>query len=100
MIRDLLALADRSLSSFEGRTLGEQYGALASDVGFEVSAAESAMETEGFLLEGLHARRDQLSGVNIDEQLVNMLEYEQAFTAASQYIRVISDVTNELLSLV
>ena len=29
-----------------------------------------------------------------------MLEYEQAFTAASQFIRVISDVTNELLSII
>ncbi len=99
-ILDLLALADRGLASLDGRTLGEQYGALASDVGFEVQGAESAMETEGLLLDGLQARRDQLSGVNIDEELVNMLEYEQAFSAASQYIRVISDVTNELLSLV
>ena len=78
---------------------GMHFGALASDIGFEVRSAESAMDTEGFLLDGLQARRDQLSGVNIDEELVNMLEYEQAFTAASQFIRVMSDVTNDLMSI-
>ena len=99
-ILGLLALADREIPALGNTTLGEQFGALASGVGFEVRAAETAVETERLLLDGLQARRDQLSGVNIDEELVNMLEYEQAFTAASQFIRVISDVTNELLSIV
>ena len=99
-VLNLLALADREIAALGDVTLGARYGALESSVGFEVGAAEAAVETERLLLDGLQARRDQLSGVNIDEELVNMLEYEQAFTAASQFIRVMSDVTNELLSIV
>ena len=96
----LLTLADREIAALGNSTLGEQYGSISSSIGFEARSAKTAVDTEQLLLDGLQARREQLSGVNVDEELVNMLEYEQAFTAASQFIRVISDVTNELLSII
>jgi len=40
-----------------------------------------------------------VSGVNVDEELVDMVKYEQAFQAASQFINVINDLQGELLNL-
>lgn len=97
---DLLALATDGVASLGGATLGQGYGDLASGVGLDASSTESALDTEQLLLDGLQARRDSVSAVNLDEELVNLIEYERAFAAASQYIRVINELTGDLLSLV
>ena len=62
---------------------------------------------EGYLMvpdvferDDLTPLRDELTGVNVDEELVNLIEYEQAFQAASQFIRVMSEVGEELMALV
>ena len=39
-------------------------------------------------------------GVNVDEELVNMLSFEQAFSAAAQFIQVVNQMQEEVLRLV
>ncbi len=80
-----------SFSDFHGNSVGR--------VGFEVRSADNAAEAERFLADSLTARREQVSGVNVDEELVNLILYEQAFTAASRFIQTISAVTDEVMNL-
>jgi flagellar hook-associated protein FlgK len=96
----LLALQNESTAGLGGASLPEGWADVVGSVALEISATSNAAESETFLLESLEQRRDQVSGVNVDEELVLLIEQEQAFTAASQYIRVISELTNELMSLV
>jgi flagellar hook-associated protein 1 FlgK len=51
-------------------------------------------------VDNLNQRRESVSGVNVDEELVNMIEYEQAFGAAAQYIQVVNSLSETLLSIV
>jgi flagellar hook-associated protein FlgK len=80
-------------------TLGGRVSDIVTDVGLEVSSAGSARDAEQFLLDSLQARRDQVSGVNTDEEMVLLIEHEQAFQAAAQYIRVLSELNAELMNL-
>ena len=96
----LLELDTVGAADLDGATLGQAWGDVLGGVALEISGANGALESETFLLDSLQQRKTQLSGVNVDEELVLMIEQEQAFQAASQYIRVISDLTNELMSLV
>ena len=68
-------------------------------LGFEVSTTRQALEANDALLESLDQRNQQISGVNVDEELVNLLEFEQAFAAASQYLQVVNQLSSELLSI-
>jgi flagellar hook-associated protein 1 FlgK len=95
----LLELDGRSLEGLDGASLSEAYGRISSGVGLEIDAATSTHEAESMLLASLEGRRDELSGVNVDEELVRMIEQEQAYAAASQYLRVVSDLQNELLNI-
>ena len=96
----LLALQSEGASGLGGASLPEGWTEVVGRVGLEISATSNAIESETFLLQSLEQRRDQISGVNVDEELVMLIEQEQAFTAASQYIRVISELTNELMNLI
>ena len=83
-----------------GGTLGEFYGTLVGDVGFEIESVANAQEIEEFLLGSLEAQREEVSGVNVDEELVKMIQYEQSYSAAAQFIQVVNQLTEEVLALV
>lgn len=95
----LLDLQSDGVAGLDDRSIGAFYGSIVSGVGFETASTESALEVENVLIEGLRARRDQISGVNVDEELVNLLEFEQSFAAASQFIQVINSLNDDLLSI-
>ena len=98
----LLRLADAegvAVRELSGRTLGDFYGDAVSDVGFDSASTLEALETNATLTQSLELRAESISGVNVDEELVDLLEYEQAFEAASRYINVLNDLNDEILAL-
>ena len=96
---DLLDVESNASGDLEGQTLGGFYGTIVSGLGFEVSTASDAFAANGTLLSSLEARRDSVSGVNVDEELVDLVRFEQAFSAAAQYISVVNQIGEEVLSL-
>lgn len=100
ILQELLAVQEEKLEGLQGQSLGSYYADFVGDVGFEVSSASNALDIEQFLEESLVARREQVSGVNVDEELVNMIQFEQAFATAAQFIQVVSQTQDELLSLI
>jgi flagellar hook-associated protein 1 FlgK len=95
----LLELDGKALPDLGGSSLSDAYGALSSGVGLEIDGARATRESEALLQSSLQTRRDELSGVNVDEELVHMIEQEQAYAAASQYLRTVNDLQNELLNI-
>jgi flagellar hook-associated protein FlgK len=96
----LLSLQSTGVDGLSGESMGDFYGDVVSGVGFEISTAGATRDVEEFLLENLENRRFQTSGVNVDEELVEMVRFEQNFNAASRYIRVLNDLQQEILNLI
>lgn len=96
---DLLGTQDLASAGLGGRTFNGFYGEVASDFGFELGSAASALEANETLTASLEILRSQISGVNVDEEIVELMRYEQAFAAAAQFISVINELDDELLSI-
>jgi flagellar hook-associated protein 1 len=96
----LLELQDRSLEALGGQDLGERYGQMIAGVGFEVGSADASSRSSRAVLESLQSRRDSISGVNVDEELVSLIRFEQSFQAASRYIAAIGEMEDTILSLI
>lgn len=94
-----LEIESQSLSAFGDRSLDENLSGIVSGVALEIDSSKGAREAEQFLLDGLETQRDQVSGVNTDEELVKMIEQEQSYQAAAQYLRVVNDLTAELMGI-
>jgi flagellar hook-associated protein 1 FlgK len=52
------------------------------------------------LLEQSTARRESVSGVNLDEEAANLIRFEQAYNAAAQIISVARETFNTLYNAV
>ncbi len=95
----LAALRDAGLGNLNANTIETFYNGLVGDLGFEVSTAESSMRGQETLLHTLEAERESVSGVNLDEEMVDIVRYQQAFEAASRFINIVQELTNTLINL-
>ncbi len=98
-LSDILAVSEASLEALGGSSPIQYVGGLVAGVGFDRASAELAMETEQLLHDGLVAQRDARSAVNVDEELVDMLRFQQSYQAAAQFIQVVNGLNDELMRL-
>ena len=108
--RGALALADageRSANfqaaggSSGGSTSVSRYAAeLSGEIGGKAAAARSRMETAGALYAEAGARQTAHEGVNLDEELVLMTTYQQAFNASARLIQAAKDMYDTLIGMV
>ncbi len=95
----LIALRDRDLGDLDSNTIEDFYADLVGDIGFETAASNSALEAQAQLLGQLEADREAVSGVNIDEEMVDLLKYQQSYEAAARFISVAQEMTDVLINL-
>jgi flagellar hook-associated protein FlgK len=100
LLLDLLDVENASSAELGNVSIGNYYGSLVSDLGFDISTTNAAITANASLVDSLEVQRDAVRGVNVDEELVEMLKFEQAFAAASQFITVVNELENELLNLI
>ena len=95
----LVSLRDRNLDSLASNTIEDFYADLVGDIGFETAAARSTLQAQDQLLAQLESDRQSISGVNIDEEMVDMLKYQQSYEAAARFISVAQEMTDVLINL-
>ncbi len=69
-------------------------------LGSTVSEAEDRAAVTQALTDQADTRRQSVSGVNTDEELVNMMRVQQSYTAASKMVKVADEMLQTLLSLI
>ena len=81
-------------------TFDEFYSSLVSTVGIESFASQSTLsQQEGILLQ-LDARRESIAGVSIDEEMINMIKFQQAYNASARLIGVADELLDTIISQV
>lgn len=96
----LAALQTTALVGDPPSTLVEGYAQLVAQVGVEAGQAANNRDAAQSLLEQSIARRESISGVNLDEEAANLIRFEQAYNASAQVISVARDIFNSLLRAV
>lgn len=78
-----------------------RYGAeLAGSIGRRADAAASRQESAQAVAEEASARRASVEGVNLDEELISMTTYQQAFNASARIVQASKDLYDTLLAMV
>ena len=108
--RGALALADAGerAANFQaaggssgGSTSVSRYAAeLSGEIGGRAAASKNRMETAEALYTEAGARQTAHEGVNLDEELVLMTTYQQAFNASARLIQAAKDMYDTLIGMV
>jgi flagellar hook-associated protein 1 len=93
------ALRDLSVMD-DGSTFEDFYRDLVAGLGVQAGEFKDRLDTQASLALQLENQREQVSGVNIDEEAVNMIEFQRAFQASARFIGVIDDLLNTLINAI
>ena len=73
---------------------------LAGSLGRTSAAAENAKKSADSVQSEATVRRSSFEGVNMDEELIRLTTYQQAFNASARLIQAVNDLYDELLKVV
>jgi len=94
----LAALA--SGASIQGMSFVQYYSQMAASVGQENSNATSNQSTQEQIVSQAKSLRDSVSGVSLDEQAVQVLEFQHAYQACAQVLTVLNTLAQSTLNLI
>jgi flagellar hook-associated protein 1 FlgK len=96
----IAGVQDAPIEALEGRSLGAMWRDAVQGVGGDAAGARSAAEAASLVRESLEAQRAAVSGVSLDEESVNLLQYQRQYQASARLISVVDEMTQTLISLV
>ncbi len=78
-------------------SIEEYYQAMVTDLGARGHTWKSITENQNMEVENLEQQRQQVMGVSSEEEMVNLLQFQHAYNAASRYITVIDSMLGYLI---
>ncbi len=89
----------RDTASISGSTYTEEYARIATRAGSLVSSNEQKLSDSSSLLDGINTKRDSVSGVSTDEEMVLLIQYQAGYKAAANFLTTIKDMLDTLVKI-
>jgi flagellar hook-associated protein 1 FlgK len=96
----LVGLRSANVAALGGQTLENGFLSLIGTVGSQVESAQARFDFQQDLLSQTQARRESTSGVNIDEEMIKLIQFQRAFEASSLLVRTGDSMYQSLLEMV
>ncbi|MCL2070027.1 MAG: flagellar hook-associated protein FlgK [Treponema sp.] len=80
------------------RTFDDYFAVSVGNIGLLGEQSKIALETQRLIMKQLHDMRKSVSGVNLDEELSNMIRYQQAYSAAARFITTVNTMLDTIIN--
>jgi flagellar hook-associated protein 1 FlgK len=97
-IADLLTDTSSTAGTRTG-SFNSIFGSMVAEAGEKVQFADNGLQTQSAIIAQVTAQRNAVSGVSLDEEAINLMQYQRAYEAAARFIRVADEMTQTILSL-
>ena len=81
-------------------TVDDFFSSLVSDVGRYVSQATVNGDHQSVVALQLDTYREEVSGVSMDEEMVNMVQFQNAYQAAAKLVTTMDEMLESLIAMV
>jgi flagellar hook-associated protein 1 FlgK len=78
--------------------VGDRYQRLVVDLGVESQAVNRRVEVQASIVEHVDAARESAAGVNLDEEMTLMLQYQHAYDAAARFLTAVDQALDTLIN--
>lgn len=89
-----------AVAALSGGTADQAYKAFVTQVGSDVQSAQNAQQTSQALLTAIGNQRQSISGVSLDEEMTNLIQFQQAYQASARVMSTINDTIGTLINMV
>ncbi len=99
--RNMLILANLdTLPSMDGTdTFNSYYGKLTARIGLETRQNQLSVQGAKDALDQLSNLRDGLSGVSLEEEMINLIQYQRGFESSAKFLTTVDEMMNTLMGI-
>ncbi|AHH05239.1 flagellar hook-associated protein FlgK [Borrelia miyamotoi] len=94
----IASFANSQIMIGKNETLNDYFANTASNIAIKGQIAEITKNSQEQILKSLTDLRLSISGVNKDEELASMIEFQQSFIAASKFITVSAELIDTIIN--
>ena len=80
------------------RTLDDYFADSVTKVGLMGEQAETNLMSQRAIMDDLRGLRDSISGVNIDEELADIMKFQHGYNAAAKFVTVIDEMIDTVIN--
>ena len=93
----LIALQNQPLVN--GQTPTDYYANLIDQIGSDAANATAEQQASSQTLQQLQNQQGAVSGVSLDEEAANLINYQRAYEAAARVVSVVDEMTSSLMKI-
>jgi flagellar hook-associated protein 1 FlgK len=82
------------------QSYNDYFGAMVRDVGSEVLQADAYFNHQSDMMVQLENQRESISGVSLDEEMINLIKFQNAYTAAAKMITTADEMMQTVLQMI
>lgn len=97
---EIADLQSRGLDSLSGATLQEHWGSRVQQIAVDTEFALDRLDSASIVRESLEAQRAATSGVSIDEESINLINYQKQYEGSARIISIARELLDTLLATV
>ena len=86
------------LMSNQTFTITEFYNGLIAKLGIDAEKSNSTLSNQETLINYLQDRQESVAGVSMDEELTNMIKFQNAYNASARYVTAIDELLERLIN--
>ena len=92
-------LADTAQTGLNNQTFGDYYGTTVAGLGNALSDANTQVSNQTAVSNMLATQRGSVSGVNVDEEMTNMMTFQRAYEASAQVATTVNTMLGDTLAM-
>jgi flagellar hook-associated protein 1 FlgK len=93
-------LPTQNIASLGNITINDYYSNFVFKMANDVNVAKTNETVHEGILSGIHEQKESVQGVNIDEEMTNLLKYQKFFTANSKMLATLDKTYDSLLQII
>ncbi|MBW2486130.1 MAG: flagellar hook-associated protein FlgK [Deltaproteobacteria bacterium] len=82
------------------KSYNDYYGVIVRDVGNEVLKSNAYYNHQSDMMVQLENQRESVSGVSLDEEMINLIKFQNAYTAAAKLITTADEMMQTVLQMI
>lgn len=96
----IAALRDQPLAALHGMSLSQTWDRHIEDYAVRLGQATQQAQANTTVRENLEAQQQSTSGVNSDEEAINLLSFQRAYQGSARFLSVVDQLYQTLLQMV
>jgi len=95
----IAGLRETGIGELDGLSLTQFWDRHVEDYAIRLAQTRAAVEADTVVKEALQTQQQSMSGVNADEETIDLIQFQRAFQANARFINVVDEMMQTLLAL-